>query len=206
MILLENKFNDIIAESVGDGDNKSHYLSGIFMESERQNRNGRTYKRDEISRAVDKINEAAGSGRHVLGELDHPNGSLEVKLENAAIRIESMEMKGDFAYGRAKVLSTPKGQIVQALLNDGIQLGVSSRGSGSVQEATGTVENFELVTVDVVANPSAIDAYPESIFESLQMYKRGDEIDKLAEAVLEDQKAQKYFAEEIQKFMQSLRA
>lgn len=206
MILLENRFNDIVSEAVGDGANRRHYLSGIFMESERQNRNGRTYKRDEIENAVSKVNEAATAGRHILGELDHPNGTLEVKLENAAIRIESMQMDGNNAIGRAKVLSTPKGQIVKALLDDGVQLGVSSRGSGSVQESTGTVENFELVTVDVVANPSAIDAFPQSVFESLQLHRQGKLVENLAEAVLHDQAAQKYFAQEIQKFIQSLRA
>ena len=204
MILLENKFGDIITESTGSGDSKKVYLSGIFLEAEQQNRNGRTYSHSDINKAVKKINEAAKSGRHILGELDHPNGSLEVKLGNVCCKLTEMSMSGNNGMGKAEIITTvPKGQIAMGLLQAGIQLGVSSRGSGGVNESTGNVEGFEITTIDVVANPSAINAFPQSIEESIQMYKRGDIITDLSEAVLHDTVAQKFFKDEIMKFVLS---
>lgn len=198
MILIENNFSNVNSDSNG----KNLYLQGIFMESERQNRNGRLYQRQEIEAAVSKINEAAKQGRHVLGELDHPNGSLEVSLKNVSHKIVEMRMDGSNAVGKAEIISElPNGQIAKGLVEAGVQLGVSSRGTGSVNES-GIVEGFDIVTVDIVANPSAIDAYPQSIYESIQLYRRGYQIQDLAEAVIHDDKAQKYFENELKKFIE----
>lgn len=198
MILIENNFSNVNSDSNG----KNLYLQGIFMESERQNRNGRQYQRQEIEAAVNKINESAQQGRHVLGELDHPNGSLEVSLKNVSHKIVEMQMDGSNAVGKAEIISDlPNGQIAKGLVESGVQLGVSSRGTGSVNES-GIVEGFDIVTVDIVANPSAIDAYPQSIYESLQLYRRGYEVQNLAEAVIYDDRAQKYFEKELMKFIQ----
>lgn len=203
MILLENKFQDVVTESVDTDTGKKLFLKGIFMEAEQKNRNGRTYQHREIAQAVQKIMEAAQAGRHILGELDHPNGSLEVKLDNVSHKIVEMHMEGNNAVGKAEIItSVPKGQIAKGLMEAGIQLGVSSRGSGSVNESTGMVEGFDMVTVDLVANPSAINAYPQSIEESLQLYRRGQIVGDLAEAVIHDADAQKYFQREIMKFIQ----
>lgn len=200
MILLETNFQNLITESVQDG--KKLYLSGIFMESERQNRNGRVYQREEIERAVQKINEASKVNRHILGELDHPNGSLEIRLENVSHKIVEMRMDGTNAVGKAEIItSVPKGQIAKGLIDAGVQIGVSSRGSGVVEEGSGKVSKFDLVTVDLVANPSANDAYPQSIYESLQLYRQGKLVEDLAEAVIHDDTAQKYFSKEILKYV-----
>lgn len=202
MILLENNFSVVIEEGNNPDGKKNLYLQGIFMESERKNRNLRTYRRTEIEKAVQKINEAASQGRHILGELDHPNGTLEVKLENVSHKIISMHMDGNNAIGKAQIIeSVPKGQIAKGLIEAGVQLGVSSRGSGMVDEDSGIVENFDVVTVDIVANPSAIDAYPQSITESLYLYRKGKLVESLAEAVIHDEAAQKYFEKEIMKFI-----
>lgn len=201
MLLLETRFDNIIQES--DSSGQKLYLKGIFMESERKNRNGRIYKRAEIEEQVRRVNEAAENNRHILGELDHPD-QLVVKLENVSHKIIHMEMDGNNAIGKAEILPTPKGNIAKALIEAGVTIGVSSRGSGSVNEATNTVENFHLITVDLVASPSAIDAYPQSVYEHLQMYRNGAEIDKLAEAIRHDRTAQKHFEKEILRFIRSM--
>jgi len=200
MIITETTFSNIITEATEEG--KNLYIKGVFMESEKKNRNGRQYLRSEIEKAVQKVNEAA-KGHPILGELDHPS-TLEVRLENVSHQIVEMYMQGDDAIGKALILPTPKGQIARSLIEAGVPLGVSSRGSGSVNESTGIVEGFDLVTVDIVANPSAINAYPESVYEHLEFYKRGEMLESLAEAVVHDEAAQKYFKREMLKFIEDL--
>lgn len=208
MILIEERFTDlrgdVITESSGNGEEKKYYLQGIFAESETKNRNQRTYTMADMAREVAKVNEAAKTGRHVLGELDHPD-TLEIKLKNVSHRIVEMRMEGNRAVGKAEILRNhPNGQIAIGLMKDGIQLGVSTRGSGKVNSRTGVVENFNLVTVDIVATPSARSAYPETIQEQLEMYKHGGVITDLAEAVIHDPIAQKYFEAEMKKFINKL--
>lgn len=202
MILIEENFDGVLMESAVDG--KKTYLSGIFMESGNKNRNGRIYDSSEMQREVDKINEAAKRGHYVLGELDHPN-SLEIKLENVSHKIVEMTMKGNLVYGKAEIIDKhPKGQILKALVDSGVQVGVSSRGSGQVNESTGIVRNFGLVTVDAVATPSCRSAYPQTIQEQLEYYRKGGYVTELAEAVIHDQAAQKYFQAEMKKFIETL--
>jgi len=199
MILIEENFNGIICEA--NTESKKMYLSGIFMESEQKNRNGRVYAKPEIEKAVKQVNEAATAGRHILGQLDHPQ-DLVVSLSEVSHKILEMQMSGNNAIGKAQIMeSTPKGQIAKGLVKEGVQLGVSSRGSGQVNEDTGIVEGFNFITVDIVANPSAINAYPQSITEALDMYKRGYIIEDLSDAVLHDKSAQKFFEKELIKFI-----
>lgn len=202
MILVETNFNKLLTES--DVEGKKLYIKGIFMECESKNRNGRIYKREEMQREVDKANAKLSSGEDILGELDHPN-QLEVKLENVSHAIRELNLEGNVVLGKAEVLKTPKGMILQSLLESGIKVGVSSRASGSVNESTGEVSNFNFVTIDTVATPSVQSAIPETIWESLDMYKRGTLIEDLAEAIRYDTTAQKYFKEEIEKFIKSLK-
>lgn len=199
-ILFEDNF-DIVTEAFDDdtGSKKLH-LRGVFMEAEKENQNGRTYKYDDIKKATDFINERANTGRHILGELDHRD-SMEVQLQNVSHKIIDIEMKGNQAVGDAIILETPNGKIAESLIHSGVNVGVSSRGGGKVN-GQGKVENFHFVTVDMVANPSCQSAVPESIWESLEMYKRGMEVKDLSEAVLHDPVAQKYFEKEIKKFIQ----
>jgi hypothetical protein len=200
MILIENNFDGVqrIVESA-DGKKKT-YLVGTFMESETRNRNGRIYDKKEIEAAVNKINDAAKLNRHILSHLDHPN-HLDIKLEDVAMKLMEAKMEGNQVWCKAQVLETlPKGQILKGLLDEGITIGVSSRGSGQVDESTGRVRNFNFITVDAVAQPSA-NAYPETIQEQLEYYKRGNVIEDLSEAVIHDPMAQQYFQLEMKKFI-----
>lgn len=202
MILIDEKFDEILTESVQDG--KKTYLSGVFMESGVRNRNGRIYSPEEMIREVEKINNMAKQGRYVLGELDHPN-TLEIRLENVSHKIVELSIQGNKVMGKAEIIEKhPKGQILKALVESNIQVGVSSRASGQVNESTGNVKNFNLVTIDAVATPSCRSAYPQTIQEQLEYYKRGGVITDLSEAVIHDPKAQEYFRNEMLKFIHSL--
>lgn len=205
MILIEEKFNGVapLLEATKDG-KKKMYLKGVFAEAEEKNQNGRIYDLKEMQAQVNMINERAKLGRFVLGELDHPQ-NLEIKLENVSHKIVEMWMEGNKAYGKAEVIEGhPKGQMLKALLEAGISVGVSTRGSGDVNDKTGRVENFNMRTVDAVAEPSARSAYPETLEEQIQLHKRGEILTDLSEAVIHDSMAQRYFQIEIRKFIDSL--
>jgi hypothetical protein len=203
MIILEENFaTQVLVEAVGN--EKKTYIKGVFAESEKRNRNGRIYDFKEMQLACAKLNEAASQGRHVLGELDH-RSELEVKLESVSHRIMSAEMNGNDIICKAEILEKhPKGAIAKALIDSGVQLGVSTRGSGQVNESTGRVSNFNLVTVDLVANPSAINAYPETIMEQIEMHKRGQYLMNVAEARQFDMAAEKYFQQEVERFIKAM--
>lgn len=205
MILIEDYFSaSPIMESVNGGTEKKLYLRGVFAEAAVKNRNGRIYDRGELEKAVNQINDAAASGRHILGCLDHPN-TLEIKLEEVSHRLMNAVMEGNQVICKAEILEKhPKGAIAKALIESGVQLGVSTRGSGTVNESTGAVRNFGFVTVDLVATPSCRSAYPQTIQEQLEYYKKGGELVGLAEAVVHDKAAQKYFQEEMKKFIEKL--
>lgn len=192
---------NIIEESTSDG--KNHFLSGIMMQAECVNGNGRNYPLAEITKAVNYIQSKINEGQFIAGELNHPN-DLSINLERVSHVITEVRMDGNNAVGKMKLMNTPMGLIAKNLLDGGLRLGVSSRGTGQVSE--GSVSGFQFVTVDIVATPSAPDAYPASIRESLEMYKKSEEVMSLAEAVIHDQKAQKYLAKEIAAFIESLKA
>ena len=177
---------------------KSSYLSGIFMQADIVNGNQRVYPLDEIGAAVKGVNARIAEGLSVYGELNHPD-NLQIDLNNVSHIITEMSLDGKNAIGKAKILNTPKGQIVRAILEGGGKLGVSSRGSGNVVE--GKVSGFNLVTVDIVAQPSAPNAYPSHVMEALSGEKK---IMTLAESVCHDQAAQKYFQKELAKFFEML--
>ena len=206
MDLLTEQLDPNVAnlqESKTDG--KSWYLEGIFMQSESKNGNGRIYPKAVLTEAVDKINSKMSKGYTVLGELEHPE-ALTVNLNNVSHVIESFKWEGDNVIGRAKILDTPKGEIVKALLKAGIKLGVSSRGSGSTihENNTTIVESFNLITVDIVATPSAQEAFPSSLQESLDGIYNDPKIVSLSEAVVKDASAQKYLQQEITNFLNSV--
>jgi hypothetical protein len=204
MILFEEKFNSVQPLIESANGEKKLFMKGIFAESEERNQNGRIYDLNEMQLEVARINEAASQGRYVLGELDHPS-TLEIKLENVSHKIVEMWMEGTKAYGKAEVIAGhPKGQILKALIESGVRVGVSTRGSGQVNESTGRVTNFRMVTIDAVATPSARNAFPETLEEQLQYYNRGAVISNLSEAVIHDQAAQMYFKSEMDKFIQNV--
>lgn len=160
-----------------NGNRKKHwYLKGIFIQGEIQNLNGRIYPRYEIQRAVDDLSEQIAAHGGVLGELDHPD-TLVINVHNVSHMIEEIHMNGNDGVGKMKILSnTPSGKIVEGLLMDGVPLGVSSRGSGNVDDYNNTVSDFEIVTVDIVATPSAQDARPTPIYEKLMYTGQGQKL------------------------------
>jgi hypothetical protein len=174
------------------------YLSGRMMTGEQKNLNQRVYPITEIARAVSNINEKIKEGVSVCGELNHPD-NLSIDLKNVSHIITEAWMDGANAMGKCKILNTPSGIIVQNLIQGGVKLGVSSRGTGNVT-SEGIVEDFSFVTLDIVAQPSGPGCYPDVIRESVENTK----ILTLAEAVQNDPKAQKYLQMEINKFLMSL--
>ena len=200
-IVLIEEINPLSADLIVEehASSKSSYLSGIFMQADLVNGNGRNYPLAEIKAAVDGINKRIAAGQTVYGELNHPD-NLSIDLNNVSHIITEMWMDGNNAMGKARIIEGhPKGQIVKAILGAGGKLGVSSRGSGNVNE--GKVSGFNLVTVDVVATPSAPEAYPGHVMEALTGDKK---IMTLAESVIHDQSAQKYFVKELAAFFEML--
>lgn len=189
----------IIEETTNQG--KDHYMCGIMMMAEIENGNGRKYQRSELVSAVDMANKRIAEGHFIAGELNHPS-DLQINLERVSHVITEMRMDGNNAVGKMKLLNTPMGIIAKNLLDGGLKLGVSSRGSGTVVE--GTVQGFNFLTVDIVSTPSAPDAYPQSIRESLEMAKNSGKIITLSEAVVNDKVAQKYLEKEITSFINAL--
>jgi hypothetical protein len=190
----------IITEASSDG--KSMYMEGIFVQGEKRNQNSRVYPVQEISKAVKAIQEKIETGYSVLGEADHPD-DLQVNLDRVSHMIEKMWMDGQDGYGRLKLLPTPMGNICKTLLENGVKLGVSSRGSGNVTES-GNVSEFEIQTVDIVANPSAPDAYPDPLYEQIMNGKRGNILLDVASAVNDDTVANQYLQKEVLKFIEKL--
>lgn len=187
----------LIRESSTDGQNT--WLSGIFMQGGIKNRNGRLYPLNEIQAAVKLASQRITETNGIFGELDHPQ-TLAINLDRISHVITNLTLEGSNAIGKAKLLSTPMGNIAKELANSGVALGVSSRGAGQVNE-DGGVTGFNFVTVDIVAQPSAPNAYPSTIVEGLDFAKNGHNIMELAEAVRKDAAAQKYFKKEIQNWI-----
>jgi|TARA_R110000850_G_scaffold15328_7_gene48045 hypothetical protein len=176
---------------------KDLYLKGICIQGGVRNANQRVYPVNEIGRAVKTLNDQIQGGYSVLGEVDHPEG-LNINLDRVSHMITQMWMDESNGYGKMKILPTPMGKLVQTMLESGVKLGVSSRGSGNVSEdGSGNVSDFEIVTVDVVAQPSAPGAYPTPIYEHLMNTKGGYASYQLAQAAKTDPKAQKYLKESL---------
>lgn len=187
----------IVNESSSDG--KSMWLNGICMQSSIKNRNGRNYPLQEISLAVENAKQRIKENNGIFGELDHPQ-TLNINSDRISHVITEMWMHGNDAYGKAKLLNTPMGLIAQELLKSGVKIGVSSRGAGNVNES-GDVQGFQFITYDIVVTPSAPNAYPGMMYESIEQAKNGRKILTLAEQVRQDPAAQKYFKREILKFI-----
>jgi hypothetical protein len=194
---------EVITEGIDDKGGKHCYMKGIFIQGGVKNHNERVYPVNEISKAVSQINEQIKGGYSVLGEVDHPD-DLKINLDRVSHMITDMWMDGPNGFGKLKILPTPMGQLVQTMLDSGVKLGVSSRGSGDVDN-NGQVSGFEIVTVDVVAQPSAPNAYPQAIYESLLNLKGGAKTFELAREASADQKVQKYLKEAVVKMIAELK-
>jgi hypothetical protein len=193
----------IVMES-DDKDGKSLYLKGIAIQGGIRNANQRVYPVDEIEHAVKTLNDQIQSGYSVLGEVDHPD-DLKVNLDRVSHMITQMWMEGPNGYGKMKILPTPMGNLIRTMLESGVKLGVSSRGSGNVDDSSGKVSDFEIITVDVVAQPSAPGAYPTPVYEHLMNARGGNRAFRVAQEVKEDPKAQKYLKESLLQIIKGLK-
>jgi hypothetical protein len=187
----------------GDDGAKNMFMEGIFVQGNVKNANQRVYPVNEIANAVESVQKKIDEGFPVLGECDHPP-ELTVNVDRVSHIIESMWMDGPNGYGKLKIVPTPMGNIIRTLIESGATLGVSSRGSGEVGP-NGEVKNFEIVTVDIVAQPSAPEAYPKAIYEGLMNMRGGYQTWQLAQNVQQDKVAQKYLSEQLVKFINELK-
>lgn len=151
------------------------YITGTYMVAEEVNKNQRSYSLEEMAREVERFNREFISQNRALGELEHPQ-SASINSERACHLITELRMEGNIAKGKSRVLSTPTGQIVKSLIQDGVRLGVSSRALGELYEKGGVnhVKNMKLITVDVVADPSAPGAFVNGILESKSFIVKQD--------------------------------
>jgi hypothetical protein len=184
-------------------DGKDLFMHGLFIQGDVKNQNGRVYPRTEIERAVESVRGRLRKGETVLGELDHPE-ELQINLDRVSHIITDMHCEGSNGIGKLKIIDTPMGNIARSLLKAGAKLGVSSRGSGNVNES-GKVSEFDIVTVDIVAQPSAPDAYPKTIYESLFNMRGGESVYRTAVAMTHDKSAEKHLVTAITGLIRELR-
>ena len=184
-------------------DGKDLYMQGLFIQGDVKNQNGRVYPKDEIKKAVESVKSRLQTGETVMGELDHPE-ELQINLDRVSHIIQEMHCDDSNGLGKLKIIETPMGNIARALLTAGAKLGVSSRGSGNVNES-GRVSDFDIVTVDIVAQPSAPDAYPKSIYESLFNMRGGAQMFDTAKALTHDKSAEKHLKKAITGFINDLK-
>jgi hypothetical protein len=198
----------IVVESVTEGNDslKSLYMKGIFIQGGVKNANERVYPVTEIENAVETLNKQIEEGYSVLGEVDHPD-DLKINLDRVSHMITRMWMDGPNGFGKLKILPTPMGQLVRTMLESGVKLGVSSRGSGNVNDMDGRVSDFEIITVDIVAQPSAPNAYPKAIYEGLMNMKNGHKVLEIAKDVQlsGNKKVQKILGEEVKRLIKDLK-
>jgi hypothetical protein len=168
MRLITEQNNDIEVLTEDKDGKKATYIKGIFLQTEITNRNGRMYRFDTLNREVSKYNEEFIQRGRALGELGHPEGPT-VNLDRVSHKIVELYPEGKNFIGKAKLLETPMGKIAKNLLEEGVQLGVSSRGLGSLKKEGSlqvVADDFILSTAaDIVADPSAPDAFVEGIME-----------------------------------------
>ena len=203
-LTFDNAQMKVLSEDSADGKGKDLYMEGIFIQGGVKNANQRVYPVQEISKAVETINEQLKSGYSVLGEVDHPD-DLKINLDRVSHMIQKMWMDGPTGLGKLKILPTPMGKLVEAMITSGVKLGVSSRGSGQVNEGSRHVSDFEIVTVDIVAQPSAPNAYPKAIYEGLMNMRGGQQVFEMARDASADQKVQKYLKQAVVSLIKDLK-
>ena len=168
MKLITEQIEDVQVITEGTGADKKLYIEGVFLQSELKNRNGRVYPFQVLEREVNRYNEEYVKTKRALGELGHPDGPT-VNLDRVSHRITELRAEGNNFMGKAQILDTPMGKIAKSLLGEGVQLGVSSRGMGSIDRREDTayvMDDFMLATAaDIVADPSAPDAFVNGIME-----------------------------------------
>ena len=177
MKLITEEVSDIKFITEGKGSNKKMYIEGVFLQGDLKNRNGRLYPVGTLSREVNRYNESFIQKGRALGELGHPDGPT-VNLDRVSHKITSLKQEGNNFRGKAQLLETPMGKIAKSLIGEGVTLGVSSRGVGSLREDRSGCkvvgEDFMLATAaDIVADPSAPDAFVSGIMEGKEWVWEG---------------------------------
>ena len=177
MKLITEEISKVEFITEGKGKCKKCYIEGVFLQGDIKNRNGRMYPMETLSREVDRYNEAFIQKGRALGELGHPDGPT-VNLDRVSHKIVSLTCEGTNFIGKAQLLSTPMGKIAESLISEGVTLGVSSRGVGSLKEDHNGCkvvgEDFMLATAaDIVADPSAPDAFVQGIMEGKEWVWEG---------------------------------
>ena len=177
MKLITEQIEDVQVITEGTGADKKLYIEGVFLQSELKNRNGRVYPFQVLEREVNRYNEEYVKTKRALGELGHPDGPT-VNLDRVSHRITELRAEGNNFMGKAQILDTPMGKIAKSLLGEGVMLGVSSRGVGSLKEDRNGCkvvgEDFQLATAaDIVADPSAPDAFVNGIMEGREWVWEG---------------------------------
>lgn len=166
-----NESCEVITEAKDDG-KKNYFIEGIFMQGDVKNRNGRIYPSETLEKEMGRYQKEFIDPKRALGELGHPDGPT-INGDRVSHLITDMRREGSDFYGKAKILSTPMGEIVKSLLDEGVKIGVSTRGLGSVKERDGVMEvqkDFHLSTVDIVTDPSAPNAFVNGIMENREYY------------------------------------
>ena len=204
-LLVEHlSYDQAMMEMTHSDEGKNLYLKGICIQGGVKNANQRVYPISEINRAIETLNKQVKTGYSVLGEVDHPT-NLRINLDRVSHMITEMWLDGPNGYGKMKILPTPMGNLVRTMLESGVKLGVSSRGSGNVNEHDGAVSDFDIVTVDIVAQPSAPNAYPTAVYEGLMNMNGGQRILDMAKDLNQDQRVQKFLQESVRKFIAELK-
>ena len=180
MKLIREEIESVKFITEGKGDKKSLYIEGVFLQGNIKNRNGRMYPMETLQKEVARYTESNISSGRALGELGHPDGPT-VNLDRVSHKIISLREHGSNFIGKAKILDTPMGQIAKSLIDEGVKLGVSSRGIGSLKptrEGFNVVgEDFQLATAaDIVADPSAPDAFVDGIMEGKEWVWEGSSL------------------------------
>jgi len=192
-LLITEVFNEdceVLVETNENG-SKSHYISGIFMQGDIKNRNGRVYPSAILEKEMNRYDTQFVKTKRALGELGHPDGP-QINGDRVSHLITEMKRDGNNFVGKAKILGTPMGNIVKTFIDEGVKIGVSTRGLGSVKQNNGIMEvqnDFHLATVDIVTDPSGPDCFVEGIMENTQYYfdiaTSSWKLGSIAEAVVE---------------------
>jgi hypothetical protein len=172
-LITEVEFSEVnyLKEATEEGGKKNYFIEGVFLQSNLKNRNGRVYPKDTMSKEVGRYMKENIEAKRAYGELGHPSGPT-INLDRVSHMITSLKEDGDNYIGKAKIMDTPMGNIVKNLMDEGAQLGVSSRGMGSLKQNNGVMEvqgDFMLATAaDIVADPSAPDAFVKGVMEGTE--------------------------------------
>ena len=171
MKLIREEIEDVQVLTEETESGKQMHIEGVFMQAAQKNRNGRVYPAEVMAKEVDRYNKELVEKKRAYGELGHPAGPT-INLERVSHMITKLSMEGNNVVGKAKIMDTPYGNIVKSLINEGANLGVSSRGMGSLKDKGGVMEvqkDFYLATAaDIVADPSAPDAYVQGVMEGVE--------------------------------------